>query len=453
VKKGLLVKLMSLLFLSTIFLYGFSHLGVMAYETFFVKSLTLSKHAALASVNLGGVNKEEAVKLIDKKITDWKENQNIILEFNGKSARMDPALFHFHTEESLDKLADNINTSLIVTMDENSFNSFLSDQFPDYASEDLNMDSLKEYILSLAGSLNKGETISIFDFISNNETAQVIFEAVSNELELTPALKNFIENYPSIPIEPNSHFSFKDFLETEGFVDESKGDLSPVASLLYQITLHSNFSIIERNISKELPSYATLGFEAKFNLVNNQDFVITNPNPAGYELKFVIQHNKIKAQLLGLPFPNTYNVRLSEKETFPPRLIKQFSPFVESGDVDIQQEGKDGVLIRVYRQKLNSSGEVLSEELINEDFYAPQHKIAVYPLKELEKSPSDIFDNVPSGENETETTDGGKEDETSLTENKDDEKSPASEGNDDSAEQDSSNTSDEKAKQKKNDFK
>jgi hypothetical protein len=450
-KRGLFVKLMTVLFLSTFFLYGFSHLGVFAYESFFVKSLNLSKHAAVASINLGGANKEEAVKILDESIIEWNGKQNIMLELDGESARIDSTLFQFHLEESIEKLHDNENTSLNVTMDEKAFDSFLSDHFPSYRSEDINLTSLKEYILSLAGSLTKEKTINVSTYFASNETTQVIYEAVSNELEVTPTIKSFIANHPSILIEPNSQFSFSNFLETEGFVVESQADLSPVASLFYQITLHSNFSIIERNISKELPDNAVLGFEAKFNPMNNQDFVITNPNSTVYELKLAIQDNRIKAQLQGIPFPNSYNVRLSEKESFPPRMIKQFSPFVDKGSVDIQQQGKDGVLIRVYKQKLSNSGEILSEEMINEDFYAPQHKIAVYPLQELQESPSETFDNVPNGENEGETTNVGEEEETSSVEKE--ESATKGQESGDSPQQDSTDASGDKEKQKKKDFK
>ncbi|WRP05444.1 VanW family protein [Rossellomorea aquimaris] len=456
-KKGLLVKLMTVLFLSTFFLYGFSHLGVFAYETFFVKSLNLSKHAAVASINLGGANKEEAMKIMNEKVEEWKVNQNLMLDFNGETARIDPSLFQFHLEESIEKLVDNENTSLIVTIDEKAFDAFLSNHFADYRGEDINLPSLREYLLSLAGSLHKKESILIYDYAAGKESPQVLYEAVSNELEVTPTIKSFIDNYPTIPIAPNSQFSFSDFLETEGFVVESQADLSPVTSLLYQITLHSNFSVIERNISKLLPDYVTLGFEAKYNPMNNQDFVITNPNSTGYELKLAIQENTIKVQLQGMPFPNTYNVRLSEKETFPPRVIKQFSPFVEKGNVNIQQEGKDGVLIRVYKQKLSSSGEILSEELINEDFYAPQHKVAVYPLQELQETPSGTFDNVPTGTNEEESTNeesnDEEKDETSSMDDEDNESSSPGKESEGTADQDSSSPSDDEAKQKKKNIK
>ncbi|MCR8850135.1 VanW family protein [Rossellomorea sp. SC111] len=457
-KKGLLVKLMAVLFFSTFFLYGFSHLGVYAYESFFVQSLSLSKHAAVASVNLGGANKEEAVKILDGKIVEWKGNQNIMLEFNGESARVDSALFQFHLEESIEQLDENENTSLVVSLDDQALASFLSDHFPDYSSGDINLASLKEYVLSLAGNLNEGETIDVYDYIDKNASTQILFEAVSNELKVTPTIKSFIENFPSILIAPNSQFSFSDFLETEGFVVESQADLSPVASLLYQITLHSNFSIIERNISKELPDYVTLGFEANFNPMNNQDFVITNPNSTGYELKLAIHDNRIKAQLQGIPFPNSYNVRLSEKETFPPRVIKQFSPFVEKGSVDVKQAGKDGILIRVYKQKLSTSGEILSEELINEDFYAPQNKIAVYPLQEVQEAPGETFDNVTNGADEEVTTQDDSNDvevEDPSSQSEEDESNTSTEQESgDPSKQDSSNpSSDEKAKQRKKDFK
>ena len=454
-KKGLLVKLMTVLFLSTFFLYGFSHLGVYAYETFFVQSLNLSKHAAVASINLGGTSKEEAKNLLNEKVEEWKANQNITLDYNGETAKIDPSIFQFHLEESIERLENHKNTSLIVSVDQPTFDAFLSNRFADYHAEEFNVASLQEYILSLAGSLQMDESVNVSDYITSNESAQVIFEAVSNELDITPTIKSFINNFPTIPIAPNSQFSFADFLETEGFVVESQADLSPVASLLYQISLHSNFSIIERNISKQLPDYVPLGFEAKFNPMNNQDFIITNPNSTGYELSLAIEGKRIKAQLQGVPFPNTYNVRLSDTETFAPRMIKQFSPFVDKGNVDIQQEGKDGVLIRVYKQKLNSSGEILSEELINEDFYAPLHKIAVYPLEELnEKSSETDYDNVPTeGEDGSGGSNEGDNSAPSSDEEQDKENGSTEKTNGDSVEGKSSKSSNDEVKPEKKEFK
>ncbi|TMU85710.1 hypothetical protein FGG79_10910 [Bacillus sp. BHET2] len=454
-KKGLLIKLMTVLFLSTFFLYGFSHLGVYAYETFFVQSLKLSKHAAVASINLGGTSKEEAKNLLNEKVEEWKANQNITLDYNGATAKIDPSIFQFHLEESIERLENHKNTSLIVSVDQPSFDNFLSNQFAGYHAEEFNVSSLQEYILSLAGSLQMDESVNVSDYITSNESAQVIFEAVSNELEITPTIKSFINNFPTIPVAPNSQFSFANFLETEGFVVESQADLSPVASLLYQISLHSNFAIIERNISKQLPDYVALGFEAKFNPMNNQDFVITNPNSTGYELSLAIEGKRIKAQLQGVPFPNTYNVRLSDTETFAPRMIKQFSPFVDKGNVDIQQEGKDGVLIRVYKQKLSTSGEILSEELINEDFYAPLHKIAVYPLEELsEKSSETDYDNVPTdGEGGSEGSVEGDNTAPSSDENPDKETGSTEKTSGDSADEKSSESSNEEVKPQKKEFK
>ncbi|BCB05007.1 VanW family protein [Bacillus sp. KH172YL63] len=452
-KQGLLIKLMTVLFLSTFFLYGFSHLGVYAYESFFVQSLKLSKNAAVASINLGGISREEAVKRLGEKVEEWKNSQNIILEYSGESVKLDPSIFTFHLEESIERLENNPNTSLIVSVDQPSFDAFLSGQLTDYHAEELNVVSLQEYLISLVGSLQVDEGVNISDYITSNESAQVIFEAVSNELEITPTVKNFIDNFPTIPIAPNSQFSFADFLESEGFVVESQADLSPVSSLLYQISLHSNFSIIERNISKQLPDYVSLGFEAKFNPMNNQDFVITNPNATGYELKLGIDGNRIKAQLHGVPFPNAYNVRLSDKETFAPRTIKQFSPFVDKGTVDTVQQGEDGVLIRVYKQKLSSSGEILSEELINEDFYAPLHKIAVYPLEEHEVNTTEgDFDNIQDQGEDESGDPAGEEDTNPTPPSEDSEGEPSQDQGDEASKQPSSKSS-AKSKSEKKEYK
>ncbi|NMH69882.1 hypothetical protein HF072_13925 [Bacillus sp. RO3] len=405
-KKGLLIKLMTVLFLSTFFLYGFSHLGVFAYEKIFIHSLTLSQDAAVASIHVGGKSKEEAKRELSDRVEEWKLKQTITLVYNGEKVLLDSSIIQFHLDESIEKLGESKNTRLMVSIDQDIFHTFLSDHFMDYKAEENNIEALQEYILSLAETLQSEDVINITDYITSSQPVQIIYEAVSNELDITPIIKSFIENYPAITIGPNSQFSFSDFLESEGFNGESQQGLSPVTGLLYQISLHSNFSIIERNISKQLPVHATLGLEAKFDPENNQDFVMTNPNSTEYELKFFIEGNTVRAQLHGIPFPNTFNVRLSDKETFAPRVIKQFSPFVELGDVNVEQEGKDGVLIRVYRQKLNSLGETLSEELINEDFYAPQHKIAIYPLEESSKTSSETdYDNVPNKDNEEEQAD------------------------------------------------
>lgn len=86
-----------------------------------------------------------------------ENSQNIILEYSGESVKLDPSIFTFHLEESIERLENNPNTSLIVSVDQPSFDAFLSGQLTDYHAEELNVVSLQEYLISLVGSLQVDE--------------------------------------------------------------------------------------------------------------------------------------------------------------------------------------------------------------------------------------------------------------------------------------------------------
>ncbi len=156
--------------------------------------------------------------------------------------------------------------------------------------------------------------------------------------------------------------------------------------------MQSNFSIIERNRSALLPDEIELGYEAKVNAEKNQDFVFTNPANADYTIHLEMIDNRIFARLIGYTLPHTYKVTLKDKQNFKQKVVRQYSPFVDSG-YEIKTPGKEGVLISVYREILAADGSVTSNTLMAKDFYSPVPRVEVYPLEE-QTTPADST--VPS---------------------------------------------------------
>ena len=92
------------------------------------------------------------------------------------------------------------------------------------------------------------------------------------------------EQLHEIELAPMSQFSLIKHVEELGLQQLSSEALSGIATGIYQVILPTNFSIIERNISEELPDYAELGFEAKVNLETNKDLVFLNGNESSYKI-------------------------------------------------------------------------------------------------------------------------------------------------------------------------
>jgi G5 domain/VanW like protein len=198
------------------------------------------------------------------------------------------------------------------------------------------------------------------------------------ELKDVPSdLQSVVEANPEILIEKGTEFSLLEFAKNQKI--ENSFVLSVIATGIYQAVLPSNFSIVERNISNALPDYALLGMEAKVNVAKGLDLVIANPNTSLYSIELKIEGNNLVVTLKGEKLLNNYEVSKKDEQQLKPKTIKQYSPLVLPGTIQVQKEGSDGNIVKVYRD-IYEANQLIKSELISEDYYPPVYRVEIHGL-------------------------------------------------------------------------
>ncbi|WP_341356681.1 hypothetical protein [Rossellomorea sp. y25] len=213
-------------------------------------------------------------------------------------------------------------------------------------------------------------------------TIETISEIKVDGLPLTPGLQQFIDTNPEIEIRGASPFSLLEFIEGEGFTGATDQDLSTLASYLYELILPTNFEVIERNQSRELPDGTELGMEAYVNEEQGKDFIFSNPNSGSYTITLQWQGDLLSISLKGAELPYRVTVERRDKLVFKPKVIKQYSPYLHTGEVMVTKEGRNGMQVEVWRSFQTMKGEFLKEEKVSEDFYLPVHKEELHSMKD-----------------------------------------------------------------------
>ncbi|MFS0861735.1 hypothetical protein [Fredinandcohnia sp. 179-A 10B2 NHS] len=403
------IKIFALMIACVLFIFTFSHVGASTYRTYFSGEL-FTEGTMIGPVDVSGLTKDEAKNLLRAKITEWNTVGNItIINGDNQEVLTKDELFVF----PIDQIVQAASNGTV-----NVFPSVINKQRLEMAVQTLakkNLDDFKhEELINVltekAGRLDPEPLeINLVSYIIVDET-QVISKATISNIKDETEVNKWVKDVGVIEIGPAQSFSLSDFVaQTNGlaFTDEA---LSIIATGIYETILPTNFKIIERHISDELPAYAKLGYEAKID--GNKDLIFYNINPFQYKLTFALTGEGLQLELIGAKLPNEYEIILGEKEVYKPKTIKQYSSLVKYGKSEVKEKGKDGVLVTVSRLVKQSNKE-LDKVKLAEDYYKPIHRVEVHGLFDPEELIADIIDELQD-QNDTPTID---EDEESELEN------------------------------------
>jgi hypothetical protein len=376
------LKLLLAILLSTGFIFGFSHIGSLAVDKLFYSNFQYGENTKIGSVDISELNEKVALSLLMEKQKNWADNTTIQLVFKEKAAELNLEVFYFEIEESLRSAESNEQKELVVQINEEKLGSFLS-EFASSLLDDksLDLDKFKADLISYASMLESGNhIIHLAKYYETDQNPGVISEASIAISENESQLDEWVGQFPSIEIKPQSSFSMLKMLEDSGGEDYSNETLGMLSSAIYKTIIQTNFLITERHISRELPSYAEPGFEVNVNPSNNMDFVFTNINEQTYSLNFKMIDHLLYVSLNGAEFLYTYKIVQKDKETFPPKTIIQYDAKLPLNSERIQLEGKEGSNIKVYRETLDEKGVSINMTQLSEDFYPPVNRIVVLSL-------------------------------------------------------------------------
>ncbi|WP_226535989.1 VanW family protein [Fictibacillus halophilus] len=383
--KNFVVIFISLSFLS-IFLFYSSTITTNVYNEIFAEE-TFNKGVAVGSISIGDTTRVEAIALVKERVTKWQNENPVFFMYNDQKVQLPPETWLFQPEESIQCVSGTAN-KLYVELNENSIESSISHLKVTGLEDLLDKEMLFAHLKKLGSELQTNHLeIDISEFLTTfGQAKEVVSEGTLKLPGEHVLLDEWIKGLNGYELKPGRTFSLIQAIEEVSLTAQDSIDLNVLASAIYSAVQKTNFMIVERHTSRELPEYTSLGYEA-FVKPADMDFAFQNPNATSYKLEFLIDENKnLIASIVGVPLPYTYTVKV-DKQVFKPKTIIHFNDQLASilSSV-VVNGGSEGYLATIYRQSFGSGGEAVDTIKLAEDFYPPKHRIEErgYPVEEEE---------------------------------------------------------------------
>ena len=377
------LKLFFVIMFSTTFLIGFSHYGASALERAIYAEDRFIEGTKVGGIDISDLTKQEAEQLVESKAAEWLIAPPVRLIGSEIVMQVPGDLFRLDVQQSIGRAVDGREAELIANVDEEQLLVFVKEHLPESWVRGVEIGKLSKDLANVASSLQTPPALfNVVDYLNVGTqplfTNQVISKVTREKLGAEHhALLLWLNQHPVAEIKGNSQFSVQKFLE--GAKDLSPQSASILASAIYELVLSTNFEIVERHISRELPLGTTPGLEARLDF-QRYNFLLYNPNFNDYKLEFQVANDGFTIILKGVPFVQKYIYEHDETEFFDPKTIVHYSNDVQAGEKHIKQEGKQGLLAKVKRKVFDINGNLLETKVMSEDFYLPVHKIEVHPL-------------------------------------------------------------------------
>ncbi|MEH7523897.1 hypothetical protein V7149_11525 [Bacillus sp. JJ1503] len=400
------IKIFIVLFLSTFFIFAFSHYGASAFNSIINNADNFDENTVVGNVNISGKNESEAMKAVDEQLTLWLNEMVINIHFKENQIQLDNVLFRFNITESVKTAQNGQQNTVIVQFEENTLEDSILNSYPLIDSRSIDFEKLQTDLLKSATRLQSEQLeLKLEDYITSSSINE---DVVIHEVQVKTDVVHFssILEKP-IEIPANNRFSLLKLIEEKGFNNMSADALNAIASGIYQLILPTNFAIIERNIGNEKPEYIPLGFEAKVDSQKNIDLIFVNPNEIPYEINMQFFDSVLILSLKGKSFLNKYEVISNDEQSFKPKIIKQYNSLLKPSEKVVERQGKEGLFIKVFREIYDEKGALLRSEAISEDFYPPIHQIEVYGL--INKADVEAGSQAETGSENTESLDDNQQ--------------------------------------------
>lgn len=369
------IKLFISLSLGVLFVFSFSHFGAIAYERLTKQSDIFEEGTIIGSFDVSNLTKEQAKEFITASINTWFETCQLTLYYKDVELKINSELFRFSLSESVEAATNGQVSPLLISIQEPEYKEIIA-AFNDPTLYDVvNHEKLMKEILNVVTTFKKGKfSFKVLDFLEQNLDPIIIS---TGDMKLTKEqvilIEEAIAGRKQFVISAKSEFSLLKFMN-EHSIKLSNEHLSFIASTLYKTILPTNFEIVERHTSRQLPDYNELGYEAKV-VAGSMDFSVYNPNSTDYVVNIKFDTPLLTMDLIGAPLLYKYEIVLKDKQIFPPKSIIRFNSKLPLGETKMIEEGKAGYLVTVIRNQLEKNGKILDEEILSEDFYPPIHRV------------------------------------------------------------------------------
>lgn len=216
-----------------------------------------------------------------------------------------------------------------------------------------------------------------------NEDSMQTGERIAFQIAELPAnsqgVAKIIPLLNDVHLVPNQSISLLTLLDEQAGVVNDAG-LDFVASMLYSVILQTDYEILERHSQEINPSYLQQGIEADINAALGKDLQFINRSEQLGKLKASIEGNQLKIEVFAAAKDKDITVRVSKDKIVKPRIIYRYSEELKAGQERVEQEGKEGSRVEVYRSIVENGA--TEEQFISRDYYAPQNRIVTRSSQE-----------------------------------------------------------------------
>ncbi|WP_050615932.1 G5 domain-containing protein [Bacillus testis] len=396
------VKVFLLLFVSTAFIFSFTYFGVKAYDDFFKEEGLFAENTKVGTYDIAGKTRQQAERMLQGAAEQWKKGTAITFVFKERSYQIDNSIFQFNISETLTSATAGKANGMVVIVDRQALAEQMKDTSYSLNPDAYNVTRLQQELTSKASQLDGGkQTYQLEDFLLDQSGQdKALSKADIHSPSDNKELASFVKAVPALTIKGKSTFSLEKALKDSGTDAYSPKTLNMIASAVYGAILPTNFTILERNISASLPSYAKLGYEAKVSPKDRLDLVFANKNASSYTLAFSYRQGFLSVMLKGSPLLYRYSVIGKEQQFFEPKTIVQYDSSLPAGLTKVKKPGQKGQMIKIFREIYDESGSAIKKELISEDFYPPVPAIELRSL-----SVPAVKADETAGQNEAEEND------------------------------------------------
>lgn len=405
-----------------VYLFSFSHLSVFAYEAFFTKEDSYATGTKIAGTDVSKLEKPEATSAVQTGLTNWQNTASFFISYKERKEALPMDVFEFDLEKTMDGAQSEAQNNASVNVNYSKLNQFLTNLVGAEELSRVSVKKLRRDLTNTAASLNSsGGTLHLEAYVPKKlMQKQTVSQAIIKlSDEQVADLSTWLTKQKKITIPGNTQFSLLANAKENDLVDFSNDSLSLLGSVLYEMFTSTNFEILERHTSRELPKWAQLGYEARI-LNEKLDLVLFNPNYLSYDVKLEMKNNELHASLEGEPFLYSYSSSVKDPQQFKPKIVVQYATSLLPGTRQTIESGENGQLVKVFRE-ITWKGQSIKSLLLGEDFYPPVHGVELrgFPLPIESLPSSDDITDSESGDSASEsdpaTEDSNSADDSSET--------------------------------------
>ncbi|WP_017755970.1 VanW family protein [Calidifontibacillus oryziterrae] len=378
------LKILLLLIACTAFVIGSSSLGAFAYETVFKESTGYSEGTKVGPVSLQGIESQEAMSKVLEAIDEWKANSSFTLKYQEDVVQLDPSFLQFDIKGSVEAVVNGQASPLLAAVNIDSLKEQVT-TYNEVIAKSIDYEKLADTIKGNVVNLKQGSFefyMSEFLLSINQGGVEILSESVITgfDQEMEAIIEEWVNSVNPIPLKSMESYSLLSTIKSDLISEQRLQGLNVIATGLYEAVLKAGLNVEERHIHSVLPTYSKLGFDAKVK-PSTMDLAFTNMSISDVAIGLQLADSSLKVTVEGYAHENKFEVVLKNEQTLPQKQIIQPSPAIQRNTSNLIDEGKEGKIVQVYRNKLNESGAVIESEFISEDYYPPVHAVLQVPLK------------------------------------------------------------------------